>query len=73
MLKDMDKVLEEFGKWFLHAGLIVFATFVLKPFKDGRFSMSEFLASLVALASLLAFGGILLYLSKKVRKDGNRT
>jgi len=70
MLRDMDRVLEEFGKWFL-PGLIVFATFVIKPFKDGYFSVAEFAVSLVALLSLLAFGGILLYLSKRVRNDGN--
>ena len=73
MLKDMDRVLEEFGKWFLNAGLVVFATFVLKPFRDTSFSVSEFLAALTALASLLAFGGVLLYLSKRVRSSGNGT
>lgn len=58
----MAKLLEEFGKWFLNGGLIVFATFVIQPFRDEKFEVVDFLA-LSALVSLLAFGGLLLYLS----------
>ncbi|RUM28741.1 MAG: hypothetical protein DSY42_07885 [Aquifex sp.] len=67
----MAKLLEEFGKWFLNAGLIVFATFVIQPFRDEKFEVADFLWALSALVSLLAFGGLLLYLSSKVRsKNG---
>lgn len=62
----MDKLLEKFGKWFLNFALAVSIAFVIQPLAKGNIT-SEIAAKAIAVILIfLAFGGILLYLSKKV-------
>jgi len=71
MLKDMDRVLEESGKWFLHVALAVVVTFLFQPISQGKLDLKTFILALLTTAVFFALGNLLLYLSKRVRrKDG---
>ena len=66
----MDKVIEESGKWFLHVALAVVVTFLFQPISKGKLDVETFFLALGITAVFLAIGNFLLYLSKKVRRDG---
>ena len=66
----MDKVLEESGKWFLNVSLAIVVTFLLQPIAKGTIDKTSVIYTLIGASVFFAFGNVLLYLSKKVRKDG---
>ena len=66
MFRNMEKLLEEFGKWFLNFALAVSIAFVVQPLAKGDISLETTLKAVLVIFIFLAFGGFLLYLSKKV-------
>ncbi len=62
----MDGVLREFGKWFLHFALAVSVTFIIQPLSQGVLDLATTFKAVGVVLLFLAFGGVLLYLSKKV-------
>jgi len=63
----VGRVLEEFGKWFLHVALALAISFVIKPLSEGKIFGTEGMAALAGTIVFLVIGGILLYLSTKLR------
>ena len=66
MLRDMDRVLEEFGKWFLHFALAVAVALIIQPISKSALDVTTTVKVVGVIAVFLAFGGVLLYLSKRV-------
>jgi len=63
----MERVLEEFGKWFLHFALGVAITLIVQPISKGSIDLYTTAKAVSVVIIFLAIGGILLYLSFKVR------
>ena len=71
MVGDMDKLLEEFGKWFLNFALAISIAFVIQPLAKGSITLEIATKAVVVILIFLAFGGVLLYLSKKVGREND--
>lgn len=67
----MDKLLEEFGKWFLNFALAVSIAFVIQPLAKGNITLAIAAKAIAVILIFLAFGGVLLYLSKKVGRKND--
>lgn len=61
----MDRVLEESGKWFLNASLVVFATLIIQPIAQDKVEPAFVVKAGVSMAVMFAVGAVLLYLSKR--------
>jgi len=62
----MERVVEDFGKWFLNLALALAIGLIIQPLAKGTFDLGAALKTLSVIAILLAFGGTFLYLSTKV-------
>lgn len=63
----MERVLEEFDKWFLHFALGVAIILIVQPIPKGGIDLSTTFKVISVVVIFLAIGGVLLYLSSKVR------
>ena len=62
----MERVLEEFGKWFLNLALALAIGLIIQPLAKGEISLSTTVWVIVLIIFLLAVGNAMLYLSTKV-------
>ena len=65
----MERVLEEFGKWFLNLALALAIGLIIQPLAKGEISLSTTVWVIVLIIFLLAVGNAMLYLSTKVGGD----
>ncbi len=68
-IQSMEKVLEESGKWFLNASLIIFATLIVQPIAQEKVKTEFVIKAGISIIILFAIGLILLYLSKKKEEN----
>ena len=71
MVRNMDKLLEEFGKWFLNFALAVSIAFVIQPLAKGSITLEIATKAIGVILIFLAFGGVLLYPSKRVGREND--
>jgi len=62
----MEKVLEEFGKWFLNLALALAIGLIIHPLAKGNLSLSTTLWVIGLIIFLLIVGNTMLYLSTQV-------
>ena len=62
----MERVLEEFSKWFLNLALALAIGLIIQPLAKEKFDFGVALKTFAVIGILLAFGGTFLYLSTKV-------
>jgi len=65
----MERVLEEFSKWFLNLALALAIGLIIQPLAKGEISLSTTVWVIVLIIFLLAVGNAMLYLFTKVGGD----